>query len=190
MLVVGICCIPMLIFWQTRAPFPLIPLELLKNRGVWAALLWAATMNGMWWVQGRYVNVSHICTSVAHVVCSSYLYTVLVVAVGQSTASATRIANIFSFSSVVTGIALGFAIRKARQLKIFIVIGVVLLYACPLCLCLICSDMYISMVAFALLIRYRGGLDAYGGIIAGEIVLGIGGGFCVVSYLLWLGMQS
>ena len=46
------------------------------------------------------------------------------------------------------------------------------------------------MVAFALLIRYRGGLDAYGGIIAGEIVLGIGGGFCVVSYLLWLAVQS
>ena len=63
----------------------------------------------------------------------SYLYTVLVVAVGESTASATRIANIYSFSSVVTGIALGFLIRKVRQLKIFIVIGVLLLYVDLIC---------------------------------------------------------
>jgi SIT family siderophore-iron:H+ symporter-like MFS transporter len=46
-----------------------------------------------------------------------YLYTVLVVAFDESILSATRITNVYSFTSVVVGIGLGFVVRYVRYLK-------------------------------------------------------------------------
>ena len=47
----------------------------------------------------------------------SYLYTVLVVAFGESIKSATRITSVYSFTSVIVGCALGLVVRYARRLK-------------------------------------------------------------------------
>ena len=46
-----------------------------------------------------------------------YLYTVLVVAFNETIESATRITNVYSFTSVVTGVTLGFVVRYVRYLK-------------------------------------------------------------------------
>jgi SIT family siderophore-iron:H+ symporter-like MFS transporter len=91
----------------------------------------------------------------------SYLYPVLIVAFDESVKSATRITSLYSFASVITGTLLGLVVYKVRQLKPFIMFGCALF-----------------MVAFGLLIKYRGGLSssAYSGIIGAEIVLGIAGG--------------
>lgn len=90
-----------------------------------------------------------------------FLYTVLVVAFDESIKSATRISSLYSFSSVITGLILGGIVFRVRRLKPFIVAGTCLF-----------------MVAFGLLIHYRGGSgnDAHSGIIGAQICLGIAGG--------------
>lgn len=76
--------------------------------------------------------------------------------------SATRVQNIYSFTSVVIGVCLGFIIRKVRRLKWFIVAGTLLF-----------------VLAFGLLIRYRGGYSVsdFAGLVGAEVVLGIAGKF-------------
>jgi MFS transporter, SIT family, siderophore-iron:H+ symporter len=90
-----------------------------------------------------------------------YLYTVLIVAFDESIQSATRITSLYSFASVITGGILGLIVVKVRRLKAFIVTGTVLF-----------------LVAFGLLIRYRGSpsTSAHSGIIGAQLVLGIAGG--------------
>ncbi len=90
-----------------------------------------------------------------------YLYTVLIVAFDESIQSATRITSLYSFTSVITGGILGLIVFKVRRLKGFIVAGTVLF-----------------LVAFGLLIRYRGSPSASGhsGIIGAQVLLGIAGG--------------
>ncbi|KAJ9115781.1 ferrioxamine B transporter [Naganishia onofrii] len=142
-LVVGFCCIPLFIFWEMKARYPLIPFKLLRNRGVWAGFGIASILNFAWYMQG------------------AYLYPVLIVAFDQSVKSATRITSLYSFASVIAGTLLGLVVFRVRQLKPFIIFGCCLF-----------------MVAFGLLIRYRGGLSgsSKAGIIGAEIVLGIAGG--------------
>ncbi|KAF2748841.1 siderochrome-iron transporter-like protein Sit1 [Sporormia fimetaria CBS 119925] len=91
-----------------------------------------------------------------------FLYTVLVVAFNESVKSATRITSLYSFASVLTGMCLGLVIFRVRRLKPFIVAGTCLF-----------------MVAFGLLIHFRGGegRSLHGGIVAAQIVLGVAGGF-------------
>ncbi|TXT07331.1 hypothetical protein VHUM_03051 [Vanrija humicola] len=88
----------------------------------------------------------------------SYLYFTLVVAFGKSVEAATRVRNITSFVSTIIGIAVGFAVRHFRYLKPFIIAGAVL-----------------YIVAFGLLIRYRGGhsVSDFAGLVGGEVVLGV-----------------
>ena len=88
-----------------RAPRPLVPFHLLRDRGVWGALGIACTLNFAWYMQG------------------DYLYTVLIVAFDFSIMGATRISSLYSFCSVVTGFILGMVVYKARRLKWFIVAG-------------------------------------------------------------------
>ncbi|KAH9866005.1 ferrioxamine B transporter [Plenodomus biglobosus] len=142
-LVIGIICIPIFIIWEMKAPHPMLPFHLLKDRAVWGALGIACTLNFAWYMQG------------------DFLYTVLVVAFDESIKSATRISSLYSFSSVVTGLILGGIVFKVRRLKPFIVAGTCLF-----------------MVAFGLLIQYRGGSgdDSHSGIIGAQICLGIAGG--------------
>jgi SIT family siderophore-iron:H+ symporter-like MFS transporter len=99
---------------------------------------------------------------------AGYLYPVLIVAFNQSIKSATRITSLYSFASVLTGTFLGMVVYHVRRLKPFIIFGCCLF-----------------MVAFGLLIKYRGGTSGTfkAGIIGAEIVLGIGGGlFRSVAY--------
>ncbi|KAF2733942.1 siderochrome-iron transporter-like protein Sit1 [Polyplosphaeria fusca] len=144
-LVIGILLVPVWIFWELRAPHPMLPFHLMKDRAVWGALGIAISLNFAWTCQG------------------DYLYSVLQVGFNESVKSATRIAALYSFSSVITGVLLGLVVYKVRRLKPFILFGTCLF-----------------MVAFGLLIRYRGGSagSAHSGIIGAQILLGIAGGFC------------
>ncbi|KAF1362103.1 siderochrome-iron transporter-like protein Sit1 [Lizonia empirigonia] len=142
-LVIGILCIPVFIIWERRAPHPMLPFHLLKDRAVWGALGIACTLNFAWTIQG------------------DFLYTVLVVSFNESIKSATRISSLYSFSSVITGLILGLVVFRVRRLKPFIVFGTCLF-----------------MVAFGLLIHYRGGTGtaSHSGIVGAQICLGIAGG--------------
>ncbi|CAM1503173.1 Fc.00g079490.m01.CDS01 [Cosmosporella sp. VM-42] len=104
-LVVGILCIPVFIVWELRAPHPLIPFTLMKDRAIWAPMCMAVLLNFAWTMQG------------------DYLYTVLIVAFNFSITAATRITSLYSFASVLTGPILGLVVYKVRRLKVFIVIG-------------------------------------------------------------------
>lgn len=90
-----------------------------------------------------------------------YLYTVLVVAFDFSITAATRVSSFYSFFSVVGGVVVSCIIYFVRRLKYFIVAGTCLF-----------------MVAFGLLINYRGGAggSARSGVIGAQILLGLAGG--------------
>ncbi|KAH6842701.1 major facilitator superfamily domain-containing protein [Chaetomium sp. MPI-CAGE-AT-0009] len=142
-LIVGVCTIPIFVFWQLRAPHPLVPFYLIKDRAVWGALGIAMLLNWAWYMQG------------------DYLFTVLQVAFDFDTMTATRVSSFYSFFSVVSGCILGLVVYKVRRLKVFIVAGTCLF-----------------MVAFGLLIRYRGDADSSSraGVIGAQVVLGLAGG--------------
>ncbi|CAK7262596.1 ferrioxamine B transporter [Sporothrix epigloea] len=142
-LVVGIVCIPVFIVWETKAPHPLVPFYLIKDRGVWAPLGIALFLNFAWYMQG------------------DFLFTVLYVAFDFSVTSSTRITSLYSFCSVLSGFFLGFVVFRVRRLKYFILFGTSLF-----------------LVAFGLLIRYRGSASSSSrsGIIGAEVLLGIAGG--------------
>ncbi|KAM5437765.1 ferrioxamine B transporter [Microsporum ferrugineum] len=90
-----------------------------------------------------------------------FLYTVLVVAFNESIKSATRITAVYSFASVLTGVVMGAFVYFFRRLKLVIVAGTILF-----------------MVAFGILIYYRGGSSSssHAGIIGAQVLLGIAGG--------------
>ncbi|KAL1887483.1 ferrioxamine B transporter [Sporothrix stenoceras] len=107
-LVVGFVCIPFFIVWEMKAPHPLVPFRLMKDRGVWAPLGIALFLNFAWYMQG------------------DFLYTVLYVAFDFSITSATRITSLYSFCSVITGFLLGFVVFRVKRLKYFILFGTML----------------------------------------------------------------
>ncbi|KAL2867217.1 putative siderochrome-iron transporter Sit1 [Aspergillus lucknowensis] len=142
-LVIGVFCIPAWIYWEKMCKHPMIPFRLLKDRAVYGAIGIAIMLNTAWSLQG------------------TYLYTVLIVAFDESNLSATRIASLYSFSSVITGCIVGAIVMKVKRLKPFIVAGTLLFVA-----------------AFGVLYQFRGGIggSSHSGIIGGEILLGIAGG--------------
>ena len=142
-LVIGFLCIPVFVIWELRAPHPLAPFHLMKDRAIWAPLGIACFLNFSWYMQ------------------ADYLWTVLQVAFGFSVKAATRIISLYSFSSVITGPILGLVVYKVKRLKYFMIFGTILF-----------------LVAFGLLIRYRGS-SASGdrsGVIGAQVLLGIAGG--------------
>ena len=52
MLVIGVLCIPVFAIWSLKAPHPIVPFHLLRDRGVWAALGMAVFLNFIWYMQG------------------------------------------------------------------------------------------------------------------------------------------
>jgi SIT family siderophore-iron:H+ symporter-like MFS transporter len=90
-----------------------------------------------------------------------YLYAISTIAFGQSVLSAQRIGSLFNFCSTLTGMIAGLVVFKVRRLKPFIFVGSIL-----------------YLVAFGLLINYRGGGGAgnLSGLIGAQVLLGIGGG--------------
>ncbi|KAG7877603.1 hypothetical protein KL935_004817 [Ogataea polymorpha] len=96
-------------------------------------------------------------SSVAWELEGEYLYTVLVVAFHQSVKAATRIASLFSFSAALGGVFLGLVIVVVRKMKLIMFAGI-----------------GISFIAYGLMYRYRTGEAYVGGMIAGQVLLGIG----------------
>jgi SIT family siderophore-iron:H+ symporter-like MFS transporter len=142
-LIIGVCAIPVFAIWQLRAPHPLVPFYLIKDRAVWGALGIAVLLNWAWYMQG------------------DYLYSVLTIAFDFDVMTATRVSSFYSFFSVLSGCILGLVVYRVRRLKMFIVAGTCLF-----------------MVAFGLLIRYRGdtSVSDRAGIIGAQVLLGIAGG--------------
>ncbi|KAI7264016.1 ferrioxamine B transporter [Hortaea werneckii] len=143
-LVIGICLIPAFICWERWTVHPLVPFHLLTDRSVWGSLGVAWMLNFTWYLQG------------------DYLYTVLRVSFDETVNSATRIASLYSFVSVITGVILSLVVRFfTPYLKPWIVFGTVMF-----------------MVSFGILIEYRGGTGTgdYAGVVAGQCVLGFAGG--------------
>ncbi|KAF1849554.1 siderochrome-iron transporter Sit1 [Cucurbitaria berberidis CBS 394.84] len=140
----GVASIPIFIWWETKAPYPMVPFHLLKDRAVWGALGIALHLNFAWACQ------------------ADYLYTVLLVAFNESVESAARIVALYNFVSVATGILAGLLIYKVRRLKPIVMLGT-----------------FLFLVAFGLMIRYRGSTtdsSHHTGIIAAQVILGVGGG--------------
>lgn len=91
---------------------------------------------------------------------ATYLYTLLVVSYDFSVAAATRIASVYGFCAVLSAAILGLVVMKVRRLKPFVLCGVIA-----------------SFIGIGLLIKYRGGPGAKAGVIAGEVFVGLAGGF-------------
>ncbi|CCE33483.1 probable SIT1-Transporter of the bacterial siderophore ferrioxamine B [Claviceps purpurea 20.1] len=107
-LVIGILCIPAFIFWELRAPHPLIPFKDMKDRGIWAPMGIAIFLNFAFTMQ------------------SDFLYTVLLVAFDFSIKAATRVQSLYSFTSVIVGPLLGLLVYKVKRLRIFVIAGTLL----------------------------------------------------------------
>jgi len=143
-LVIGILCVPGFLVWELFfAPQPLLPIRRMTDRGIWGPMGIALFLNFCWGMQ------------------ADYLYTVLIVAFDFSIAGATRITQLYSFTSVITGTLLGLIVYKVRRLKPFIIAGVCLF-----------------IVAFGLMIHFRGGDDgsSQAGVIGAQVLLGFAGG--------------
>ncbi|TPX12906.1 uncharacterized protein E0L32_006786 [Thyridium curvatum] len=143
-LILGILLFPVFAVWEANATHPLMPLYLLRNRGIWAAMGTAVFMTFSWYTQ------------------ADFLYTVLLVAFDFSIDAATRVASVYAFCAVVGGVSLGLIIMRVRRLKPFILGGISLWLA-----------------AYGMLYHYRGSTDgsSRSGVIAGQVLLGLAGGF-------------
>ncbi|CAK9786879.1 putative Siderochrome-iron uptake transporter [Cutaneotrichosporon oleaginosum] len=102
-----------------------------------------------------------------------YLFTTLQVAFGKDIKTSTYVTNVYSFVSTIIGMILGITVRYVRRLKPFVVVGSLLF-----------------ILAFGLLIRYRGGhsVSDFAGLVGAEVVLGIAGGF--VPYTTQASLQA
>ena len=146
-LVVGLLCIPVFVIWELRAPHPLVPFALIKDRGVWAPMGIALLLNFAYSMQ------------------ADYLYTVLVVAFDFSINTATRVTSLYSFVSVIVGPLLGLVVYKVRRLKIFIVFGTAL-YLVGFGLLVryrgsVTSDSRAGVIGAQVVLGVAGGLFAY-----------------------------
>ncbi|EGW32872.1 iron-siderophore transporter [Spathaspora passalidarum NRRL Y-27907] len=153
-IVIGGVLLPVFVLWESYgARYPVAPFHLLKDRGIWSALAISFLLNFISSIE------------------SSYLYTVLMVAINQSMKSATRISSLSSFVSVVAGVFFGLFIVKWKKLKGFIIFG--------------CS---MWMLSLGLMFHFRSGTSSYGGIIAGVCLMGFGTTF--FSYPCNVSLQS
>lgn len=105
-LVVGFCSLPVFWIWEARfARFPLIPVILLKDRGIWGAFS----------VSVAFSLVSSLPTS--------YSYPVLLVGMNASTTVATRTPQLSGFVTSLTLLGLGYVLTLVRRVKMFVIFG-------------------------------------------------------------------
>ena len=105
-LVIGVVLIPVFVMWEAKfARSPIMPLPLMKDRGVWSALLIAIFLNWIWYMP------------------NDFMYTVLIVGLNASVKAATRITSLYSFVGTIVGPLLGLVVVRVRRLKIFIIFG-------------------------------------------------------------------
>lgn len=108
-LIIGVFFAPVFIFWERNfASYPIAPFKLLKDRGVWSAILIGMSVNWIWYMP------------------NSFMYTVLIVGMRASIKAASRIVSLYSFVSVITGPLLGLVVVRFRRLKPFIMFGTVM----------------------------------------------------------------
>lgn len=138
-LVIGFVLFFVFVFWESKTKHAIAPVHLLGNRGIWAGLYICFSYNLIFGIE------------------SSYLYSVLRIAVNESDKSATRISSLSSFVSTIGGFIFGLTVVYFKRLKFFMIFGI---------------SMW--MVALGILLHFRSGLDAHAGIIGGMCLLGFG----------------
>ncbi|KAK4445328.1 MFS general substrate transporter [Podospora aff. communis PSN243] len=146
-LVFGVLTLLVWVRWEMRCKQPLVPFKLLKDRAIWPAFLMALLFD------------------TSHALQGSFLYTHLVVALGESVMSATRITALYKFVIALMGSLIGLAAYfKLRRLKLLIIVGNVLF-----------------TVGFGVLAYVRGSvsLSSHINIIVSQVFLGIGGSMFV-----------
>jgi len=106
-LVIGFVLIFPFILWEYKfSKYPVVPFQLMKDRGVWSALFIAIMINFVWYLP------------------NDFMYPVLLVAMRASIKAGTRITSLYSFVSTITGVLFGLLIVPwARRLKPFIIFG-------------------------------------------------------------------
>ncbi|SMN21709.1 similar to Saccharomyces cerevisiae YEL065W SIT1 Ferrioxamine B transporter, member of the ARN family of transporters that specifically recognize siderophore-iron chelates [Maudiozyma saulgeensis] len=138
-----VLAIPLYAIWELKfSRYPITPWNVVKDRGIWAPLVISLFQEFAYYMQ------------------STYMITVLYVAVNQTKAATARINKLFSFVGVLTAFIFGFVVAKIRRTKEIIVFGI-----------------GVWFIGFGLLEKYTGGLEARVGIIAAICVLGFGNGF-------------
>ncbi|KAI5953789.1 ARN1 [Candida theae] len=104
-IVVGCVLIPVFCLWEYFAKDPIIPITLMKDRGIWSAGLISLLFDFVYAVE------------------ASFLYTVLIVAVDESQKSATRITTLSSFASTLCCMLFGLFVVYFKRLKGFVMLG-------------------------------------------------------------------
>ncbi|EMG49908.1 ARN1 Siderophore iron transporter ARN1 [Candida maltosa Xu316] len=153
-IVIGGVLIPVFIAWEAfGARDPIMPVNLMKDRGIWSVTIFAFLFDFVFAVE------------------ANFLYTVLMVAVNQSQAAATRISSISAFTSTVVAFFFGLFVVYFRRLKGFIIFG---------------SCMW--LVSFGILLHFRQDESSASGIIGGMVLLGFSYGF--FSYPMVVSAQA
>ncbi|SGZ50100.1 CIC11C00000003961 [Sungouiella intermedia] len=105
-LVIGFCTLPVLWIWEAKfARHPLVPVVLLKDRGIWSAFS---------------IGIVY---SFVYNMPTSYSYPVLLVGMNADTTVATRTPQLAGFVNSIALIVLGFVLTKFRRVKGFVVFG-------------------------------------------------------------------
>ncbi|KAI5950989.1 hypothetical protein KGF54_004063 [Candida jiufengensis] len=103
---IGVTFLPLFFFWERKvAKSPIMPFALMKDRGVYAALLIAIFVNFIWYMP------------------NDFMYTVLVVGMNASVKAATRITKLYTFVGCIVGPLVGLVVVKVRRVKAFIIFG-------------------------------------------------------------------
>lgn len=148
-LVIGFCFFPVLVVWEAKyAKHPILPYKLLRDRGVWAAMIIAILINFVWYMP------------------NDFLYTVLCVGMNQSIKAATRITSLYSFVSVIVLPIVGVVIARVRRTKLFIMFGVAVWF--------IAMGLLINFRGAADGLTFRSNVN---GVIGANSLMGFGAGF-------------
>ena len=104
--ILGFCLVPAFILWETKyARLPIAPFKMLKDRGIWSALI-----------------ISMLAKTVYYLA-AGYLLTILMVAVNQSRGMAAVIMNVWSVVGCGFSPFFSYFVVRVRRLKPFIIIG-------------------------------------------------------------------
>ncbi|KAL8731441.1 MAG: hypothetical protein Q9166_003416 [cf. Caloplaca sp. 2 TL-2023] len=157
MIVIGCVCLVAFPFWESSSRLalrPFLPLRLFKSRTVIAGCA-----------------IAFFYFAVFYTSVQPYFYSYLQVVQNDSITAAGHITQTFSFTSTVSSIITGLAIKYTRHYKYFIITG--------------CA---IYLLGVGLMIRYRREGSSTGQIVGTQIAIGIGGGMLNVP--AQLGVQA
>ncbi|CAR24618.1 Enb1p [Lachancea thermotolerans CBS 6340] len=139
-LVVGSVLFVFYIVWESfMASYPALPFKLLKDRGIWIPILAGFLMDLVYYFS------------------CDYMYPVLMVAINESTKSATNIASLPLFVTTVASPFFAVLLRWTGRLKWYAIGGFA-----------------IWMVSLGLFFRYRCGEGSHDGMVAAVVLLGLG----------------